>query len=220
MNQGAYVTLIGFVAREPDIRDTGEGVLVADMRIGTAGRVLDRKSGQWKDVEAQYFTVNCWRKMASYAKASFHKGDPVFVRGRLKLRNYLDKLDRPRTEVEVVADVLGLDVSRTVASCIKGERPRRDIESELVTGEENRRLAPGQDRPDDPGAEGAVAGDAPAPPEDPASGVALADEEFEKLGRQLADETEAELAGAGLAETGATEAELTEAGRTPAVPAF
>jgi single stranded DNA-binding protein len=227
MNQGAYVTLVGFVAREPDIRDTGDGVLVADVRIGTAGRVLDRKTGQWKDVEPQYFTVNCWRKMANYVKASLRKGDPVYVRGRMKLRNYVDKLDRPRTEVEIVAEVLGPDVSRTVASCIRPERPRREIENELATGEENRELPAradaradaeadgfgleGPDGPDDPGTEGMAIEAEPAPPEGPASGVRLNEEDYEKLGRQLAEETEAELAEAGLTGAGQTEAGRTDA---------
>ena len=61
MSQGGYVTLVGFVAGEPILRKTKDGTTVTDVRVGTTTRVLDRSTGEWRDSDTSYFTVNCWR---------------------------------------------------------------------------------------------------------------------------------------------------------------
>jgi single-strand DNA-binding protein len=124
MSQGGYVTLVGFVAREPRLREVKGGRHVAEMRVGTTTRVLDRDTGEWHDADTSYYTVNCWRRLADHVNASMRKGDPVMVKGRFKTRSYEDKAGRLRTEVEIVADAVGHDLNRGVASYIRNQRPR------------------------------------------------------------------------------------------------
>jgi single-stranded DNA-binding protein len=38
MSQGAFVTLVGYVAQEPNIRTTRTGKTVTDLRVGTNPR--------------------------------------------------------------------------------------------------------------------------------------------------------------------------------------
>src|SRR5205807_3215881 len=73
-----------------------------------------------------YYTVNCWRRLADHVRASLRKGDPVMVKGRFKTRSYEDKAGRLRTEVEIVADTVGHDLSRGVANYIRPQRPPAD----------------------------------------------------------------------------------------------
>jgi single-strand DNA-binding protein len=124
MSQGGYVTLTGYVAREPILRKVSEGLFVADVRIGSTPRYLDRKTGEWRDGETSYYTVSCWRRLAGHVRASLHKGDPVLVRGRFRTRTYEDKQQRIRTEVEIVADTIGHDLSRGTANYMRPEPPR------------------------------------------------------------------------------------------------
>ena len=119
MSQGGYVTLVGFVAREPIMRQTKEGTMVTGVRVGATTRVLDKTTGEWRDSDTSYFNVNCWRRLAGHAKASLHKGDPVMVKGRFRTRSYEDKTGRLRTEVEIVADTFGHDLSRGVANYLR-----------------------------------------------------------------------------------------------------
>jgi single-strand DNA-binding protein len=126
MSQGGYVILVGFVAREPYLRETKDGVHVADLRVGTTTRMLDRQTGEWVDADTSYFKVTCWRKLADHAKASLRKGDPVLVKGRFKTNSYEDKTGRLRTDVDIVADTVGHDLSRGIANYIRPERPRQD----------------------------------------------------------------------------------------------
>lgn len=178
MNQGGYVTLVGYVAREPTLRATKEGTLVADMRIGTASRYFDKKTGQWQDGDSSYFTVTCWRRLATAAKISLRKGEPVIVRGRFRTRTFADREGQPRTEIEITAEAFGHDLTRGVATFVQRglppdavlqpRRPNGDAQGQGAAGQDGR----GRDDADrddygpddeDPGDGGPAGVDAPPP---------------------------------------------------------
>jgi single-strand DNA-binding protein len=123
MSQGGYVTIVGFVARDPYLRETKDGRHVAEVRVGTTTRVLDRNTGEWRDADTSYFSVSCWRRLADNVRASLRKGDPVVVKGRFKTRTYEDKTGQPRTVIEITADTVGHDLNRGVANYIRHRRP-------------------------------------------------------------------------------------------------
>jgi len=189
MNQGGYVTLVGYVAREPTLRATKEGTLVADMRIGTASRYFDKKTGQWQDGDSSYFTVTCWRRLATAAKISLRKGEPVIVRGRFRTRTFPDREGQPRTEIEITAEAFGHDLTRGVATFVQRglppdavlqpRRPNGDTQGLGATGQDER----GRDDADrdeygpedeDPGDDGPVGVDTPPPYGNPPYGTSSA----------------------------------------------
>ena len=51
MSQGAFVTLVGYVAQEPNIRTTRTGKTVTDLRVGITPRYRDRATDEWRDAE-------------------------------------------------------------------------------------------------------------------------------------------------------------------------
>jgi len=162
------VTLIGFVAREPNLRTTKDGRQVADVRVGATTRIYDRAEDEWRDGETCYYTVNCWRRLAGHVRASLRKGDPVMVKGRFRTHTYQDKQNRIRTEVEIVADTIGHDLSRGVANYMRPERrPREDTDN--VAGTDPVAADAGTANPDDPAMEGSAAGLAASPFADPGS---------------------------------------------------
>ena len=119
MSQGAFVTLVGYVAQEPTIRTTKTGKTVTDLRVGITPRYLDQATGEWRDAESSYFTVSCWDRLAHHVRASMHKGEPVLVRGKFKTSTYEDKDGRPRTDTRITADTVGHDLSRGIANYIR-----------------------------------------------------------------------------------------------------
>ncbi len=177
MSQGGYVTLVGFVAREPNLRQTKDGKNVADVRVGTTARVLDKVTGEWRDGDTSYYTVNCWRRLADHVKASLRKGDPVMIKGRFKTRSYEDKAGRLRTEVEIVADTVGHDLNRGVANYLRPHLSPADLAGDPAGDE-------GPETADMAGGPGAMM--------DADGSDAMIDEEaIERFGRDL---EEAELA--------------------------
>jgi single-strand DNA-binding protein len=128
MSQGAYVTLVGYVAQEPNLRSTTTGKAVTDLRVGVTPRVRDYQTGEWRDGQASYFSVSCWERLAHHVRASMHKGDPVLVKGKFQTRTYEDKDGNPRTETRITADTVGHDLSRGVANYMRNRsrQPAQD----------------------------------------------------------------------------------------------
>jgi single-strand DNA-binding protein len=123
MSQGAYVTLVGYVAQEPNIRTTKTGKVVTELRVGITPRFRDRATGEWREAESSYFSVTCWERLAHHVRASMHKGEPVLVRGRFRTETYEDKDGRPKTETRITADTVGHDLSRGIATYMR-QRPQ------------------------------------------------------------------------------------------------
>jgi single-strand DNA-binding protein len=130
MSQGAYVTLVGFVAQDPKQRETRDGTLVTDLRVGTTPRVQDRATNEWRDGETSYWDVSCWRRLGAHVRASLHKGEPVMVKGRVRLRTWTDKAGVSRTAVDIMADTVGHDLNRGVANYLRPERRPVAVEND------------------------------------------------------------------------------------------
>ena len=118
MNQGGYVTLVGFVAQDPRQHET-KGGRVTKLRIGATTRVQDRTTQEWRDADTSYYDVSCWRRLGDHVKASMRKGDPVFVKGRFRARSYEDKTGQLRNVIDIQADAVGHDLNRGVANYMR-----------------------------------------------------------------------------------------------------
>ena len=135
MSQGAYVTLVGFVAQDPNIRTTATGKQLTKVRVGTTPRYRDDESGQWRDGETSYYDVKCWNRLAEHARLSLRKGEPVIVKGKFRIGNFEDKTGHTRISVEITADTLGHDLSRGVSSYSRVQSRRPDAEADRARGE-------------------------------------------------------------------------------------
>jgi single-strand DNA-binding protein len=175
MSQGGYVTLVGFMAQDPRQRQVRDGILVTDLRVGATTRVQDRVTNEWRDGDTSYFDVSCWRRLSDHARASLHKGDPVFIKGRIRSRTFTDKNGQVRTVIDIIADTVGHDLNRGVANYLGRQRPP-------VT------------------ADGDRAPVVPAVPDVPEDGDMIDEEAIERFGRELDDLGGAELAPGALTE--------------------
>lgn len=185
MSQGGFVTLVGFVAQDPTIRNTQTGKLLTKVRVGVAPRYRDNATGQWRDSEVSYYNVSCWSRLADHVRASLHKGDPVIVKGRLRTSTFEDKSGQVRTSIEITADTVGHDLSRGPANYMR-LRPQRENTEDELAGDEF----------------------AENPPDSDETAAMLDEEAIERFGRDL---EEAELAARALEEAeGAERAEETE----------
>jgi single-strand DNA-binding protein len=135
MSQGGYVTLVGYVAQDPNIRTTATGKQLTKVRVGTTPRYRDNETGQWRDGESSYYTITCWNKLADHVRASLHKGDPVIVKGKLRTSTFEDKTGQLRTMVEITADTMGHDLSRGPANYMRVQSRRPSSEDDQARGE-------------------------------------------------------------------------------------
>jgi single-strand DNA-binding protein len=192
MSQGGYVTLVGFVAQDPNIRTTATGKHVTKVRVGTTPRFRDGATGQWRDAETSYYNVSCWARLADHVRASLHKGDPVIVKGRFRTSTFEDKNGQLRTSIEITADTVGHDLSRGPANYIR-LRPQHVATDDDLAGDESTEN-----------------------PEVPEGGEEMIDEDaIEQFGRDLDD---AEVAARALEEDEAAETAEPPVPQEPAEP--
>ncbi|MGC4744685.1 single-stranded DNA-binding protein [Micromonospora sp. DT201] len=108
-----YVTIVGNVLTAPEWRRTTQSnTLVANFKVASTARRLNRESGRWVDGNSLRVRVNCWRKLAEGVAASVMVGDPVVVCGRLYTRDWTDDAGNHRTLYELEAVAVGHDLSR------------------------------------------------------------------------------------------------------------
>ena len=65
------------------------------------------ESGQWKDGDTSYFSVNAWRTLAENVAESLTRGTRVVVSGRLQQRSWETQEGDKRTVIEIEADEIG-----------------------------------------------------------------------------------------------------------------
>ncbi|GAA2711587.1 single-stranded DNA-binding protein [Micromonospora olivasterospora] len=146
-----YVTIVGNVLTTPEWRRTTQSnTLVANFKVASTARRLDRDSGRWVDGNSLRVRVNCWRKLAEGVASSVMVGDPVVVVGRLYTRDWTDDAGNHRTVYELEAVAVGHDLSRGRARFLRN-RPSmatstvEDAEAESrVHGEPTERVPQGQ----------------------------------------------------------------------------
>jgi single-strand DNA-binding protein len=100
------VTLVGNLTDDPELRYTPNGAAVCKFRIAVNRRMPDGNGG-WKDGEASFFSVNCWRGLAENVAESLTRGTRVVVAGRLQYRAWENQDGDKRSAVEVEADEVG-----------------------------------------------------------------------------------------------------------------
>jgi single-strand DNA-binding protein len=108
-----YVTIVGNVLTAPEWRRTTQSnILVANFKVASTARRLDRDSKRWVDGNSLRVRVNCWRKLAEGVAASVMVGDPVVVVGRMYTRDWVDGDGNHRAIYELEAVAVGHDLSR------------------------------------------------------------------------------------------------------------
>ena len=113
VNEASF-SVAGYVATEPKVGWTRDGTRTLFMRLGWTPRRIDKRTGQWVDQPSSFVSVICYRRVAENAAACLRRGDPVVVKGNLRVREFGDEKSPKRLSVEVIADTIGHDLSRGV----------------------------------------------------------------------------------------------------------
>jgi single-strand DNA-binding protein len=111
----AQISVVGYVASEPEYVEVGQGIPKLTMRVAWTTRRREPSTGEWVDANTSFVRVTCWRRLASNLATCLRKGDPVLLRGRLDVRPFVGKDGQRRISVDVDANTLGHDLSRGVA---------------------------------------------------------------------------------------------------------
>jgi single-strand DNA-binding protein len=97
------VVITGNLTRDPDLRSTGNGNDVCNLRVAVNGR---RKNGSGEYVDKpNYFNVTVWGAQGEACAEHLKKGRPVAVEGRLDWKEQGEGDDH-REYVQIIANMV------------------------------------------------------------------------------------------------------------------
>jgi single-strand DNA-binding protein len=96
------VILIGRLGKEPEVRNLENGATVANFTMATSESYKDKTTGEKKEV-TEWHNIVLWRGLAEISQKYLHKGDLVYIEGKLRTRSW-EKEGVTRYTTEIVAD--------------------------------------------------------------------------------------------------------------------
>ncbi len=146
------VILIGNLGKDPEVKYTPSGTAVAKFSLATNERFKD-KAGEWQD-RTEWHNIVAFQRTAEIAGEYLKKGRSVYIEGRIQTRSWDDKTSgQKKYMTEIVANDLVL---------LGGGRGEG---GEGGGGKGARSAAAGSDAQS-------------APPENPAQGAEITDEDI------------------------------------------
>lgn len=109
------VMIIGNLTRDPNLRYTPGGAAVCSFGLAT-NRTWTPTDGGEKQEKVEYHNIVAWSKLADICGQLLHKGDKVYVEGRLQSREWKAEDGAERRITEIVIENMILLKSTTGAS--------------------------------------------------------------------------------------------------------
>lgn len=102
------VMLIGNVGKEPDVRYYDADQAVATFPLATTERGYTLPNGTSVPERTDWHNIVLWRGLAKIAERYVHKGDKLFVEGRIRYRQYDDQKGMRRFVTEIMVENMEL----------------------------------------------------------------------------------------------------------------
>jgi len=128
------VMVIGHLGRDPEMRYTPSGRPVTTFSIAVS-RSWNTADGERRS-ETEWFNIVSWGNLAEICKQYLHKGQQVYIEGRLQTRYWEDKEGQKHTSVEVVANEMLMLGDRRDNSSQSQESDDEEDQSEPVADED------------------------------------------------------------------------------------
>jgi single-strand DNA-binding protein len=95
------IFIVGNLGRDPELRYTAQGTPVCSFSMATNERRKD-KNGEMQD-HTTWFRITLWNRLAETASQYLQKGKQVYIEGKLRVEEYVDRDGKPRHSLEVFA---------------------------------------------------------------------------------------------------------------------
>ena len=110
------VILIGNVGRDPEVRYLDSGIAVASLPLATTDRAYTLANGTQVPERTEWHNLVLWRGLAETAEKYVHKGDKLYVEGKIRTRSYDDQTGAKRYVTEIFVDSMEMLSPRGTAA--------------------------------------------------------------------------------------------------------
>lgn len=98
------VILLGNVGKDPEVRYLDSGVAYAAFPLATSDRAYTLANGTHVPERTEWHNLVLWRGLAETAEKYVHKGDKLYVEGKIRTRSYDDKNGVQRYITEILVE--------------------------------------------------------------------------------------------------------------------
>lgn len=110
------VILIGNVGKDPEVRYLDTGIAVATFSLATSDRAYTLANGTQVPERTEWHNLVLWRGLAETAEKYVHKGDKLYIEGKIRTRSYDDQAGVKRYVTEVFVDNMEMLTPRGTAA--------------------------------------------------------------------------------------------------------
>lgn len=115
MSNETFITVIGRLVADPELRYTQGGAGVANFTVASNARTFDKNTNEWKNKTATFWRCAAWnqgekQRLGENVADALKKGDSVIVRGEIETREWEDKDGGKRSVIELRVDTIGKDL--------------------------------------------------------------------------------------------------------------
>ena len=110
------VILIGNVGKDPDVRYLDSGVAVANFTLAITDKGYKTKDGIEIPDKTEWLNIVMWKGLAEIAEKYIHKGDKLYIEGKIRTRSYDAPDGSKRYVTEIFADSMEMLSSKNKES--------------------------------------------------------------------------------------------------------
>lgn len=142
------VILLGNVGRDPEVRYLDTGVAVATFPLATSDRAYTLANGTQVPERTEWHNLVLWRGLAETAEKYVHKGDKLYVEGKIRTRSYDDQTGAKRYVTEIFVDSMEMLSARNTTP---GAAPQTGMPGQAGAPVQSAQsqVAPAQNNPTD-----------------------------------------------------------------------
>ena len=134
------VILIGNLGKDPEVQTFENGVKKANLSLATTETFKNREGN--KEQRTEWHRVVLWRRLAEIAEEYLHKGNQIYIEGRLRTRKWDDKDGNTRYTTEVEGQSMTMlggrpSENNSVTAPVDKEVVKEDIDTDTETPEDD-----------------------------------------------------------------------------------
>jgi single-strand DNA-binding protein len=138
------VILLGNVGKDPEIRSSASGVMIATFTLATSDRQKDAQ-GNWQD-RTEWHSLVAFTRTAEIVRDYVKKGTKLYIEGKIQTRSWDDKeTGAKRYRTEIIVNDLSLLSGRDEGSGSQGGYSRAASSSSSASSLDQRQPAGAQD---------------------------------------------------------------------------
>lgn len=108
--------LIGNVGNDPEVRYYDADQAVAQFRLATSERSYTLQNGTRVPEHTDWHNIVLWKGLAKIAEKYVHKGDKLYIEGRIRYRVYDDQRGVRRFVTEIYGENMEILSTRSTTS--------------------------------------------------------------------------------------------------------